>query len=49
LEGRNFSIGEWIEDPGVLEGEDTSWMNVALPSDVDDNSTDADDGGTEDE
>ena len=49
LEGRNFSIGEWIEHPGVLEGEDTSRMNVALPSAVDDNSTGADDGGTEDE
>lgn len=52
LEGRNSSIADWIEDPGVLEGEDTSWMNVALPSDADDNSvggTADDDGGTETE
>ncbi|XP_020268882.1 uncharacterized protein LOC109844304 isoform X2 [Asparagus officinalis] len=47
LDGRDFSIGEWIEDPGVLEGQDTSWMNVALPSDVDNDSIGVDDGGTE--
>lgn len=31
----NISSGEWIEDPGVLEGKDVRWMNVALASDVD--------------
>ncbi|KAJ6850545.1 uncharacterized protein M6B38_263400 [Iris pallida] len=44
LEGRSASCGEWIEDPGALEGEDVSWMNVALPSDVCE-ALGADDGG----
>ncbi|XP_058086750.1 uncharacterized protein LOC131233916 isoform X2 [Magnolia sinica] len=50
LEGMNSNARDWVEDPGVLLGEDISWMDVALPSDsiaasnmvsnVDDNSID---------
>lgn len=40
LEGRNYNIGEWIEDPGIVKGEDSSWMNVAPPSEDDNDSND---------
>lgn len=34
LEGRNSSIGDWIEDPGLFEEECTTGMDDALPSDA---------------
>ncbi|KAJ4971497.1 hypothetical protein NE237_004596 [Protea cynaroides] len=34
LEAMDDDAGEWVEDPGVLEGEELSWMDVAVPSDA---------------
>lgn len=33
LEGRIDHAGDWIADPGVLEGGSINWIDVALPSD----------------
>ncbi|XP_043722633.1 uncharacterized protein LOC122669827 isoform X2 [Telopea speciosissima] len=34
LEAMGDDAGEWVEDPGVLEGEELSWMDVAVPVDA---------------
>ncbi|XP_010247496.1 PREDICTED: uncharacterized protein LOC104590486 isoform X3 [Nelumbo nucifera] len=33
LEGMGIDAGDWVDNPGVLEGEDLGWMDVAVPSD----------------
>ncbi|KAL5999220.1 hypothetical protein ACLOJK_040670 [Asimina triloba] len=33
LEGMDANTGDWLEDPGVLEGGDVSWMDATLSSD----------------
>lgn len=30
LETMDADIGDWVEDPGILEGEDLSWMDVTV-------------------
>lgn len=30
LEAMDADIGDWVEDPGILEGEDLSWMDVTV-------------------
>lgn len=32
LEAIDANMGDWVEDPGVLEGEDVSWIDVTVPS-----------------
>ncbi|XP_042957477.1 uncharacterized protein LOC122292959 isoform X2 [Carya illinoinensis] len=34
LEAMDANMGDWVEDPGVLEGEDLSWMDVTVPSET---------------
>ncbi|KAK9283196.1 hypothetical protein L1049_011432 [Liquidambar formosana] len=32
LEAMDANTGDWVEDPGAIEGEDLSWMDVTIPS-----------------
>jgi hypothetical protein len=58
LEAIDANMGDWVEDPGVLEGEDVSWIDVTVPSeptfmsdkvkDLDDCSDSTDDRGSDD-
>ncbi|XP_028099435.1 uncharacterized protein LOC114298970 isoform X2 [Camellia sinensis] len=33
LEAMEADMSDWVEDPGSVEGEDYSWMDVTVPSD----------------
>lgn len=58
MEAMDANMGDWVEDPGVLEGEDLSWMDVTVPSeptflshkvkDLDDCNDSTDDRGSDD-
>lgn len=58
MEAMDDNMGDWVEDPGVLEGEDLSWMDVTVPSeptflshkvkDLDDCNDSTDDRGSDD-
>jgi hypothetical protein len=58
LEAMDANMGDWVEDPGVLVGEDLSWMDVTVPieptflshkvKDLDDCNDSTDDRGSDD-